>query len=193
MHALPAAPPPAPRRQMLVGTALACAAGTAMFGGLLAIFVRFRQSALSVVDGEWKPADSKVPEVATNIMLLSFVAILIFAHWSLYAARRRHHTYTGVALGLVALMALAIINSQAFVYRQMRLGLDDGIYQTLFYAVTGAFVVVMIIGLVFTLVTAFRFIGGRTDDHELVTAHALYWYFTSVVYCALWFVVYVTK
>jgi heme/copper-type cytochrome/quinol oxidase subunit 3 len=51
----------------------------------------------------------------------------------------------------------------------------------------------MIVGIVFTLVASFRFLGGRVNDREIVTAHAMYWYFLSTVYIALWFVVYVTK
>jgi hypothetical protein len=35
--------------------------------------------------------------------------------------------------------------------------------------------------------------GGRTTDREIVSAHALYWYFLSTMFLALWFVVYVTK
>ena len=49
------------------------------------------------------------------------------------------------------------------------------------------------IGIAFTLVTVFRFLGGRTDERELVAAHALYWYFVAAAFSAVWFVVYVTK
>ena len=51
----------------------------------------------------------------------------------------------------------------------------------------------MIGGIVFSVVTAFRYLGGRTREREIVAAHALYWYFTGAVFAALWFVVYVTK
>ena len=44
----------------------------------------------------------------------------------------------------------------------MRLGVARRQYQTMFYALTGTFVALMIVGLVFTFVTAFRFLGGRT-------------------------------
>ena len=47
--------------------------------------------------------------------------------------------------------------------------------------------------LVFSAVTAFRYLGGRTTDREIVSAHAMYWYFLSAVFAVLWFVVYVTK
>ena len=53
--------------------------------------------------------------------------------------------------------------------------------------------VLAIVGVVFSAVTAFRFLGGRITDREIVSAHAMYWYFLSVAFVALWFVVYVTK
>ncbi len=49
------------------------------------------------------------------------------------------------------------------------------------------------IGVAFSAVTAFRYLGGRSSDREIVSAHALYWYSLSAVFFALWFVVYVTK
>ena len=193
MLALPAAPAPAPRRQLFVGTALACAAGATLFGGMIALYFRFRQATLSVPESEWKPAASKVPEVATNSMLIAFLAIGVFAQWAVYAARRDNRSHTGLALGLVMLVGAAVINAQAFVYYQMRLGVRDGQYQTFFYTLTGTFVVLMIAGLVYTFVTAFRFLGGRTRDREIVSAHAMFWYFLSAVYAVLWFSVYVMK
>jgi cytochrome c oxidase subunit 3 len=193
MHALPAAPAPTARRQLFVGTSLACAAGAMLYGGMVALFLRFRHEALVIPGGEWKPAVSKVPEVATNTMLVSFLAALIFAQWAVYAARRGYRSHTAMALALVALVGIAIINAQAFVYHQMRLGIASGTYEMFFYTLTGTFVALMIVGIVFTLVASFRFLGGRVNDREIVTAHAMYWYFLSTVYIALWFVVYVTK
>jgi cytochrome c oxidase subunit 3 len=192
MHALPPAPAPAPRRQLFVGTAIACAAGALLYGTMTAMYLRFRDEALSSGQ-EWRPKSAIVPEVATNIMWISFLAIFVFAQWAVYAARREHRTYVGVALGLVAIVAIADINAQAFTYFQMGLGVADGTYQLLFYGLTGTFMALMIIGLVFTLVAAFRYLGGRTKDREILSAHAMYWYFMGAVYTTLWFVVYVTK
>lgn len=192
MHALPPAPAPAPRRQLFVGTAIACAAGALLYGTMTAMYLRFRDEALSSGQ-EWRPKSAVVPEVATNIMWISFLAIFVFAQWAVYAARREHRTYVGVALGLVAIVAIADINAQAFTYFQMGLGVADGTYQLLFYGLTGTFLALMIIGLVFILVATFRYLGGRTRDREILSAHAMYWYFMGAVYTTLWFVVYVTK
>ena len=196
MLALPPGPTPAPRRQLFVGTALVCAAGTTLIGGMLALWLKLRDDARSVPDGRWLPEGISIPEVASNIMLLSFVAIGVFAQWAVYAARRDDKQHTAMALGLTGVVGIAIVNAQAAVYTQMELPIrsDDGNgYGVMFYAVTGTFMVFLIAGIVFSLVTAFRYLGGRTTEREIVTAHAIYWYFVTAAFCMLWFVVYVTK
>jgi cytochrome c oxidase subunit 3 len=193
MLALPAAPAPAPRRQLLVGTSLACAAVATFYAGMLALYLRFRQSVKASPDGVWRPKSVTIPEVPTNVMLIGFLGVVIFAQWAVYAARRGHRSYTVLAVALTALLGVAIINAQAFVYSEMHVARTDGTYQMFFYTLTGTFVFLAIVGLFFSVVTAFRFLGGRTEDREIVTAHAIYWYFLAAVFTALWFVVYVTK
>ena len=199
MLALPSAPPPAPRRQLLIGTALACGAIAMMFGGMLAVYLRLRMRTINTIDtvtGEhvsWLPDGVTVPEVAANNMLIAFLGIFVFAQWAVWAARRNQRTYTAIAIALTALIGLAVVNAQAYVYRQMGAGVSGGSFGSLFYAVTGTFVVLMIGGVVFSVVTMFRYLGGRTREREIVAAHALYWYFMGAVFSALWLVVYVTK
>ena len=192
MIALPSAPAPAPRRQVFVGTAVACAAGAALLGGMLALWLRFREQAISA-GGSWVPDDIKVPLVPANIMLLAFIPICIFAQWAVYSAKRDDRPHTGLALGLTGLMGLAFINAQAFIYVQIKMPADGGTFAAMFYAITGVMTALAIIGVVFSAVTAFRYLGGRTTEREIVSAHAMYWYFLSVAFTALWFVVYVTK
>ena len=192
MIALPSAPAPAPRRQVFVGTAVACAAGAALLGGMLALWLRFREQAISA-GGSWVPDDVKVPLVPANIMLLAFIPIGVFAQWAVYSAKRDDRPHTGLALGLTGLMGLAFINAQAFIYVQIKKPADSGTFAAMFYAITGVMTALAIIGVVFSAVTAFRYLGGRTTEREIVSAHAMYWYFLSVAYTALWFVVYVTK
>ena len=192
MLALPSAPAPAPRRQVFVGTAVACAAGTALIASMLALYLRFRDEAISA-DGRWVPDGVKVNLVAANIMLLALIPICVFAQWAVYSAKRGDTVHTGLALGLVGLLGVAFINAQAFIYSQMKLPANDGTFSAMFYTVTGVMVALAIVGVVFSAVTAFRFLGGRITDREIVSAHAMYWYFLSVAFVALWFVVYVTK
>ena len=67
MYALPAAPVPAPRRQLLVGTALACVAGTMLIGGMLAVWVLLRERVVSA--GERFPVDYIINELSQGITL----------------------------------------------------------------------------------------------------------------------------
>ena len=69
----------------------------------------------------------------------------------------------------------------------------DGAFHSMFYAATGAMTALMLSGLVYTAVAAFRYLGGRSKDVELLSAHALYWYFLTVAFCPVWFIVYVQK
>ena len=195
MLALPPSPAPAPRRQLFVGTSLAAASGAMLVGGMLAMWLRFRNEAIAAT-GHWVPEKITIPGVASNMMLLSFVGICVFGQWAVYAARRDDKQHVGVALGLTALLGLAFVNAQVAVYVQMALPINDttgSAYGVMFYAVTGTMMALIIVGMVFSLVTAFRYLGGRTNDREIVTADAIYWYFIAVAFSMLWFVVYVTK
>ena len=191
MQALAAGPAAAPRRQLVVGAALASVAMVMLAGGMLAVWSLQRRRAVNL-DGAWVPAGVTIPEVPVNVMLIAFIAICTFAQWAVYAAVRRDRGNTALALGVNVLTAVMVINAQAYVYSQMGLGIGDGTYAAMFYAVTGMFTVLMIIGVVFSTVVAFRFIGGRSD-HEIVVAHAIYWYTVAAIFAALWFVVYITK
>jgi heme/copper-type cytochrome/quinol oxidase subunit 3 len=189
--ALPPAAPPAPRRQLFVGTALACVAGTMFIGGMLAIWVLLRER---VVDSGGRfPVDYVISEVATNVMLMTIWALCLFAQWAVYSGSRGDRAHAALALGVTAILAIAFINAQAFVYVDMGVEMRADYYGALFYAVTGAMLAIVIAGLVYTTVAAFRALGGRLQETEILSAHALYWYFAATAYSAVWFVVYVTK
>jgi heme/copper-type cytochrome/quinol oxidase subunit 3 len=189
--ALPPAAAPAPRRQLLMGTAVACVAGTMLIGGMLAVWVLLRER---VVDtGERFPLDYIIHEVATNVMLMTIWGLCLFAQWAVYAGNRGDRAHTALALGVTGVLALAFINAQAFVWSQMGVEIADEYYGALFYAVTGVMLAVVVAGLVFTVAAAFHALAGRLGETEVLSAHALFWYWAAVAYSAVWFVVYVTK
>ncbi len=192
MQALPAAPAPPPRRQVFVGTALAGVATAMLIGGMLAVWVLQRERSIDAA-GTWVPEGITIPEVPVNVMLLGVWTLTVFAQWAVYASRRQDKAHTAIALGIVAVIVLAVINAQAFVYNQMEMPIAEGGYPGMFYAVTGTMTALLVIGLGFTAVTAFRYLGGRIDDREIVAAHALHWYVLATVFSAVWLIVYVTK
>ena len=188
---LPPAADPAPRRQLLIATALAAVAGSMLVGTMLAIWVLLRERVVEA--GERFPVDYVITEVATNVMLMTIWGLCLFAQWAVYSGSRGDRGHTGLALGVTGLLAIAFINAQAFVYSQMEVGIRDDYYGALFYAVTGTMVAIVIAGLGFTTVAAFRALGGRLRETDILSAHAQYWSFAAPAYSAVWFVVYVTK
>jgi cytochrome c oxidase subunit 3 len=192
MEALAAGPTPAPRNQMIVGATLGTIAMAMLTGGMLAIWA-VKRSAVIEAGGNWLPSGIIVPEVPTNVMLLAFPALCSFAQWAVWASKRNDKANTVFALGVSAFVAVLILNAQAFVWNQMGVAVADGEYGSMFYALTGTFFALMIVGLVFSFVAIFRYAAGRTRDREILIAHAIFWYAMTAVYSAIWFLVYVTK
>ncbi len=191
-HALPPGPAPPPRRQMLVGTALAGVATLMLVGGMLAVWILQRQRTIDAGD-EWVPRGTVIPEVPANVMLIGVWGLCVFAQWAAWSARRADRPHTALALSITGVMAIAIINAQAYVYSQLDLPIADSGYAGMFYAITGTMIALFVAGLVFAGVAAFRFLGGRSQDHEIVAAHAMYWYVLAAAFSAVWLIVYVTK
>lgn len=192
MEALPAGPAPAPRNQMVAGATIASVAMFMLVGGMLGVWALERREAIDA-EGSWLPSGVTIPEVPSNVMLIAFLGILSFAHWAQWSANRDDRPHTIFALGATAFVAVLVLNAQFYIYNQMELGVADGRYGSMFYAVTGAFCALMIAGILFTLVALFRYLGGRTNEREILVAHTVIWYALGVVYSAIWFVVYVTK
>ncbi len=198
--ALPSAPAPAPRRQILVATAVASASAFMLMMGMLSMWLKFRAAAPTrkSADGfyvikDWLPADLKIPEIAANVMLATIALLAFMAQWAVYSAKRQDNQHRSLALGLCLLMGVALVNAQLSVYTQMEVGLASGVYQTMFYAITGTMLVLIASGMVFTAVALFRSVGGRSDDTQTVSAHAMYWYFLTAAFTVMWFIVYVQK
>jgi cytochrome c oxidase subunit 3 len=194
MLALPAAPAPARPRMLLVGTVLGCLGALMVFAGMLGVWVSLRDAAGGST-ATWVPKKVLVPQIPSNIMLITMVAASVMAQWAVYAISRGDRSNTAVALGVTAVFGAAAINAQAYIYGQMKLGIGAGVYQNLFYTVTGTFLAAVLVGLVFVIVTAFRTFGGRygPKDAEGVAAVAVYWHFLTVAFAAVWYVVYVVK
>jgi heme/copper-type cytochrome/quinol oxidase subunit 3 len=160
---------------------------------MLALFLRFREVAVNGADGTWLPKGAHVPMVPANVMLIALLPLCVFAQWAVYSAKRDDRPHTGTALFLVLLLGIALINAQAYIWATMGLAANGGTYNIMFYAVTGVTTALCIVGVVFSAITAFRYLSGREADREVVSAHALYWYCFSAIFALVWFVVYVTK
>jgi heme/copper-type cytochrome/quinol oxidase subunit 3 len=198
--ALPAAPTQAPRRQILVATAIASASAFMLIIGMIAMWLKFRAGAptRSSSDGlkiikDWMPKGITIPEVAANVMLITFPVGVLMAQWAAYSAKRNDAPHRSLALAISLIIGLAIVNAQVAVYSQINIGIADGKFQTMFYAITGTMLLLVVGAMAFSLVAFFRSVGGRDNDTDVVNAHALYWYFLTAAFAVVWFVVYVQK
>lgn len=198
--ALPQAQSPAPRRQAFVATAIASSGIAMLVAGMLAVWMKFRAAAplRASSDGlyqikDWLPKDITIPEVAANTILVTFFVACVMAQWAVYSAKRNDSRHRSMALGITAVIGVAIINAQVAVWSQMEIGVRDGAYQTMFFTITGTMVVLVLAGIAFSVAAFFRSFGGRSDDQQVVSAHALYWYVLTAAFTAVWFLVYVQK
>lgn len=198
--ALPSAAERAPRRQVLVATAIASSGMAMLVAGMLGMWMKFRAAApvRESSDGlymikDWLPESIKIPEVAANTIFVTFFVACVMAQWAVYSAHRQDSRHRSMALLITAVIGVAIVNAQIAVWSQMEIGVRDGAYQSMFYAITGTVVVLVAVGIAFSLAAFFRSVGGRADDTQVVTAHALYWYVLTAVFTAVWFLVYVQK
>lgn len=193
-------PRPESRHQVLLATTATASGVIMLMFGMLGIWLRFRDLAPLRASSngtkmirDWLPSDIKIPEVATNTILVTLVMACVIAQWAVYATRRDDSSHASLALAIVALLGIAAINAQVAVYLQMGIGVRDGAYQTMFYAVTGTMTVLLLSGVVFSLVALFRALAGRLGDRQVMSAHALYWYVLTAAFGSMWFIVYVQK
>ncbi len=178
----------------MIGTVLASSGVFMAVAGQLAIYLALRERAGGTTEA-WLPDGVVIPEIASNMMLIGLVFGCVMVQWAVYAVAREDRTNAYVALALAGLFGAGVVNAQTYIWRQMEMGIRDGQFQILFYAVTGTFLAVMISALVALFVVAFRAFGGRAGRRhvESISMLALYWYVVTAAFAALWLVVYVNK
>ena len=191
--ALPPAPAPPRPRMLFVATALACAAGVMLFAGMLAVWIALRDAA-GGTSAAWSPKGIVLPGVASTMMLIIMGGASVMAQWAVYAMADENRRDAAVAVTLLVVFGIAVFNAQAYIYQQSGVAVNTR-YGALFFALTGTFLLALTAGMVMAVIVVFRSLGGRYSSkrHEGVSALALYWHFLTVVFAAVWFVVYAVK
>lgn len=188
------APPARRPRVLLVGAAFGAAASALVVLSMLAAYLQLRGDRLA--DGVTAlPEGVVLPLTPGNMGLLTLSMSAITMAWVVYALRRDDRTHAYLALGLTLLLGVAFVNSTAYLYQQLAMPLTTSGTAGLLYAVTGAHLVMVVVGMLFIAVMGFQALGGQLTgrDAEGMTAAALYWYVTIAVYIAVWYGIYITK
>lgn len=185
---------------VFVASALTAAGAAVLMGGMLAMWLQFRANAPTRVAGDgvslikdWLKKDAAIPEVASNTMMFTFVIACVMAQWAAFSARRGDKSHTTLALAVTLFIGLAILNAQVALWMQIDLVLRNDAYETMFYTVTGTMFAIVASAILYSLVAMFRVLSGRTNDHDVLAGHALYWYAVTGIFVTMWFVVYVQK
>ncbi|MET0728240.1 MAG: cytochrome c oxidase subunit 3 [Acidimicrobiales bacterium] len=193
---LVSAPPPAPRRPrvLLVGAAFGAVASSMIVATLLAVYLQIRGD--RVAAGVPALPDGVVlPLTPGNMGLLTLSMSAITMAWLVYSLRHEDRTHAYLALGVTILLGVAFLNLTVYLYQQLAMPVTTSGTSGMLYATTGAHLVMVVGGLLFTAVMGFHALGGQLTgrDAEGMSAAALYWYVTVAVYVAVWYGIYITK
>lgn len=188
-HAPLALPPaaPSPRRNVaLVGAAFAIAAGVALVGGLLAVYLGARQDVLDA-GGEWVDK-ATIPNVGMAVAYGTLLLSAFTAQWAVSAIKLDDRRQGYVAVGLTLLLAAAFLNALSFGWAQLGAGAGDGGFADHMYAVTVTHALLVVAGIVLIVVMGFRVIGGQFGPRnaEFVVSAAAYWHFVVLAGVAIW-------
>ena len=188
--------PPIPRRPrvLLVGAAFGAVASALTVVSILAVYLQVRADELAA-GRTALPEGVVLPLTPGNMNLLTLGMSAITMAWVVYALRNNDRPHAYFAIFWTLLLGVASIVETVYLYQQLALSPTSGTVAGLLYAVTGAHVVMTVLGMLFITVMGFQALGGQLSgrDAEGMSAAALYWYATIAVYAVLWYAVYVTK
>jgi cytochrome c oxidase subunit 3 len=190
------APPPVPSRPrvLLVGTVYASAACLMFFIGLMGVYLHLRSMG-RLHGGTWLPQAVHIPLTQPNVMLFTLLMSSVTVQWAVWAAKDDDRRHLYLAIGVSMLLAFAFLNQAGYLYTLMGLDVHGNQQSVLIYTITGAQLAMLVVAMVFLLLMGFRaLVGEQTSrQHDGISAAAIFWHATSVVYLLIWFAIYVTK
>ena len=177
------------RRELLFGTGLATAGVVMALVTLVGHYLTTRAAA----GGTWF-VENDIPLTQPNMQLVTIAMSAVTMQWAVWSINRndRYHTY--LALGVTLLLGAAFVNQTTFLYDMAGVTMEQP-EGPLFYAVTAGHLAMVVIGLIFIVLMAFRTLGGQFSSRQPdgIGAAAVFWYACIGLYALIWFAVYVQK
>jgi heme/copper-type cytochrome/quinol oxidase subunit 3 len=186
--------PPARPRVVVVGTALAVAGVLAFFAGALAVYAEVRAHTLAT-GGTWLPEGAVFPLQQPNVIILALIMSSITMQWAVDAIKRDDRPQAYLALGITELFGFATLNMAAYLYSVLQLDAASGAMAILTYAITGAYLALLVAAMIFVALMAFRALGGQFSSRQYdgMSAAALFWHGQVLVFAFIWFAIFITK
>ena len=184
--ALPAAPadvrPELSRRgASVLGAAMFVAASAMATGALVATAL-----AVDAAPGPWRPDGVNLSTYLPNMLALTAAMSSFSAGWMVWAVRRDDRRTVVIATGLTLLLAVAMANGQSYLMTHAGLKIGANAFSTLFVVFTGFQLFHAIAGVVLLGVVLGRTIAGQftADEHDALSATALFWHWANLVWFA---------
>lgn len=177
------------RRELLFGTAFATAGVVAALVTLVGAYITTRDAA-----GVAWLADNAIPLTQPNMQLLTLGLSVVTMQWAVWSIARDDRPHAYLALGITILLGLAFVNQTTFLYSEAAVTIAQA-EGPLFYAVTGGHLAMVLGGIAFMVLMAFRALGGQYSSRQPdgPAAAAVFWYAAVAMYALIWFAVYVQK
>ena len=162
------------------GMVLLIATEATIFASLLASYFFLR-----AISPEWPLGGIEAP---TLDRIGVFTVVLLASSLPLFAADRAilrgDVRRVRCLLALSFVMGLAFLIHQGFEYQDLRFGIKDNAYGSLFYVITGLHGLHVLIGLCMSLVVQAKAAAGRitAERHHTLKVFGLYWHFVDVVW-----------
>jgi heme/copper-type cytochrome/quinol oxidase subunit 3 len=166
---------PAPRGVSNVATALFVAGEFMVLCGLVAAYYAVRSQAF-----KWPPVG--LGTYLPSMVALTMVMTAVTVQWAIWAIRHNDQRTTLAALGITIFFAFAVLNGQWYGLAHLRFDVAASTYGTFVYVLTGFHMANVIAGIVVLAAVLVRAVSGEfsADDHDTLTAAAVFWQFTNV-------------
>src|SRR4051812_24162885 len=166
---------PRPRAIANIATGLFVAGDFMVLCALVAAYYALRSQAF-----EWPPVGlgTYLPTMIAITMAMTAVTV----QWAIWSIRRNDQRTTLAALGITIFFAVAVLNGQWYELAHLKFGPAAHAYGAFVYLLTGFHMVNVIAGIVVLGIAFARSVGGEfsADDHETLTAVAIFWQFVNV-------------
>jgi cytochrome c oxidase subunit III len=174
---------------MLLGVRLGILSEIMLFGALFAAYFVIRSES-----GGWPPHGQERPELvlpALNTLLLLSSSVTM--QWAVRAIGRGQVAARLLALRLTLALGTTFIVIQGYEFATNGFGLDDGVFGSTFYTLTGFHGAHVMAGLGLMAIVATRARHGliSAEHHTFVEATSYYWHFVDAVWVVLFSTLYV--
>ena len=166
-----------PRGVSNVATALFVAGDFMALCGLVGAYYALRAEAFV-----WPPKGASLGTYLPSMIAITMVMTAVTIQWAVWAIRRNDQRTCLAAIGVTIFFAFAVLNGQWYELAHLNFDVTAHAYGTFVYVLTGFHMVNVIAGIVVLGAVLGRTVSGEfsADDHDTITAAAIFWQFVNV-------------